>query len=104
VQSWPDDIFPAITGNPVRLWRRAEASLRFLPDDRSAQVWAAIIMAARYDRDRAKQWVTENSSTINATERATIDRLLGQIEQPTTNPVMGDNPEGSAASVPTLQE
>jgi hypothetical protein len=104
VQSWPDDIFPAITGNPVRLWRRAEASLRFLPDDRSAQVWAAIIMAARYDHDRAKQWVTENSSTINATERATIDRLLGQIEQPTTNPVMGDNPEGSAASVPTLQE
>ncbi|NJN61577.1 MAG: hypothetical protein HC795_08705 [Coleofasciculaceae cyanobacterium RL_1_1] len=35
INSWPEDIFPAITGNPVRLWRRVETSLRFLPEEKS---------------------------------------------------------------------
>jgi hypothetical protein len=104
VNTWPEDIFPAIAGNPVRLWRRVEASLRFLPNDRSAQVWAAIVMAARYDRDRAQQWVTENSSTINPTERATIDRLLKQLEPPSANPLIEASPVDGSASISTDQE
>lgn len=98
INSWPEDIFPAITGNPVRLWRRVEASLRFLPEEKSARIWAAIIMAARYDRDRANQWVTENSDTISATERAVIDRLLGQLDVPTANPMSLNNPSNNTAA------
>lgn len=99
IDSWPSDIFPAITGDPVRLWRRVEASLRFLPEEQSARIWAAIIMAARYDRDRAQQWVTENSASIDATERATIDRLLGQLDPPTANPVSWNGEDDATAAL-----
>jgi hypothetical protein len=102
--SWPEDIFPAITGNPVRLWRRVEASLRFLPEEQSARVWAAIIMAARYDRDQAEQWVADNGDMINATERATIDRLLGQLNLPTASPVSWDGSGSSTAVMATGEE
>jgi len=78
--SWPDDIFPAIASNPVRLWRRLETSMRLLPEERSARVWAAIVMAARYDRDRARQWLSERGDSIEASERATIDRFLGRLD------------------------
>lgn len=95
IDNWPRDIFPVITGDPVRLWRRVEASLRFLPEEPSAQVWAALIMAARYDRDQAQQWVKENGTTMNATERATIDRLLGQLDPPMSNSGSGDSAEST---------
>jgi len=99
IDSWPNDIFPAITSDPVRLWRRVETSLRFLPEEQSVRIWAAIIMAARYDRDRAKQWVRENGGTMNATERATIDRLLGQLDPPTANPVSWNGEDDATAAL-----
>lgn len=55
-------------------------------------------MAARYDRDRANQWVTENSDMISATERAVIDRLLGQLDVPTASPVSLNNPSNNTAA------
>ena len=44
---------------------------------RSARVWAAIVMAARYDRARAQLWLSARRNSIDATERATLEALNG---------------------------
>ncbi|MGD1903559.1 MAG: hypothetical protein ACFB9N_15100 [Geitlerinemataceae cyanobacterium] len=101
--NWPNDIFPAIASNPMRLWRRVETSLRLLPEERSARVWAAIVMAARYDRARAQLWLSERRNSIDATERATIERFLSQIDAaPPASPVSW-TPDDPATS-PTTSE
>ncbi|WP_071518843.1 hypothetical protein [Geitlerinema sp. PCC 9228] len=62
-----------------RLWQRVETALRVHPQQRSAQVWAALMVGSRQGTAAAWDWL-EQQEQVDARTRVFIGKLLRQLE------------------------
>ncbi len=62
-----------------RLWKRVETALRINPQQRSAQIWAALMVGSRRGTTAALDWL-DRQSEVTPQTRELIGELLRQLE------------------------
>mgnify|MGYP006421456639 CR=1 FL=1 len=62
-----------------RLWKRVETALRVNPQQRSAQIWAALMVGSRQGTAAARDWL-DRQSEVTPQTRVLIGELLRQLQ------------------------
>ncbi|MEM9002855.1 MAG: hypothetical protein AAGE59_04915 [Cyanobacteria bacterium P01_F01_bin.86] len=69
-------VLPLLRQDSSRLWQRLTASLQVNPTEKAAQIWGALLLLAKEDKEAAFKWLTENQGSVAQQEfKALVDKV-----------------------------
>jgi hypothetical protein len=78
-----DTLSPLLKKNFERLWKRLQTHLQIHPQDPAAQIWGALVVAARQTPSEGKTWLTQQSQ-----DKSLVARFETALAPPSVVPLV----------------